>query len=78
MENSTDDFADRIYLFIELQCDACQRRFDQPDEVGGTEADVRRWANETAAAALKLVGEQLQTGFYVQIVLRIIFDGRYA
>jgi len=52
MDILADDFADRIYLAIELECDSCQRRFAEPDDdVGGTEADVRRWADETAVAA---------------------------
>jgi len=52
MKNVADDFADRIYLAIELECDGCQRRFAEPDaDIGGTEAEVRRWADETAAAA---------------------------
>jgi hypothetical protein len=61
MDIPADDFADRIYLAIELECDGCQTRFAEPDaDIGGTEADVRRWADKTAAAA-RLAGWRIVT-----------------
>jgi hypothetical protein len=58
MDDEADDFADLIYLAIELECENCKRRFDEPDHevgrtdrVGRTKADIRHWADQTAAAA---------------------------
>ena len=50
MNDSIDDFADMIYQLIEVECFQCHKRFAEPE--GSTEAEVWRWAKQTAAAAV--------------------------
>jgi hypothetical protein len=51
MDDSNEDFANMVYLLIEIECSACHRRFAEPE--GKTEAEVWKWAQATTEAAYR-------------------------
>ncbi len=50
MKDTTEEFADMIYILIEVECGRCHKRFAEPE--GSTEAEVWSWAQKTASAAI--------------------------